>query len=218
LYFNLLARSYAEGDLSLVYPVARGMGPLIVPVLVVVFLSETIEPLAIGGIAAILGGIYTISWWGNFHQVLRRPLLFLSSAGMRYAMPIGLTIATYAIVDKEGIGHVQPLLYMYFFDRRVGPDPGGLHPGPERHRRSEDRVAGKRSANHGGRATDICRLRAGVDRFLLARASYVAPAWEVGIVIGVMMGVFLLKEPFGGGRLLGSGFIVGGLLLITLLL
>jgi drug/metabolite transporter (DMT)-like permease len=46
----------------------------------------------------------------------------------------------------------------------------------------------------------------------------VAPAWEVAIVIGVMMGVFLLKEPFSGERLLGSGFIVGGLLLITLLL
>ncbi len=115
LYFNLLARSYAEGNLSLVYPVARGMGPMIVPALAVVFLSETIEPLAIGGIAAILGGIYTISWRGNFHQVLRRPFLFFSSAGMRYAMLIGLTIATYAIVDKEGIGHVQPLLYMYFF-------------------------------------------------------------------------------------------------------
>ena len=170
------------------------MGPMIVPALAVVFLSETIEPLAIGEIAAILGGIYTISWRGNFHQVLRRPFLFLSSAGMRCAMRTGLTIATYAIVDKEGIGHVQPLLYMYFFDRRVDPDPDGLHPGPERHRRSEDRVAGKRSANRGGRA------------------------WEVGIVIGVMMGVFLLKEPFGGGRLLGSGFIVGGLLLITLLL
>ena len=91
------------------------MGPMIVPALAVVFLSETIEPLAIGEIAAILGGIYTISWWGNFHQVLRRPFLFLSSAGMRYAMLIGLTITTYAIVDKEGIGHVQPLLYMYFF-------------------------------------------------------------------------------------------------------
>ena len=49
-------------------------------------------------------------------------------------------------------------------------------------------------------------------------ANYGGRAWEVGIVIGVMMGVFLLKEPFGGGRLLGSGFIVGGLLLITLLL
>ena len=50
----------------------------------------------------------------------------------------------------------------------------------------------------------------------MSRVSYVAPGREVGIVIGVMMGVFLLKEPFGGGRLLGSGFIVGGLLLITL--
>ena len=52
--------------------------------------------------------------------------------------------------------------------------------------------------------------------FSLSRVSYVAPGREVGVVIGVMMGVFLLKEPFGGGRLLGSGFIVCGLLLITL--
>ena len=105
-YVNLLALSYAEGDLSLVYPVARGMGPMIVPVLAVVVSSETMEPLAIGGIAAIVGGIYTISWWGNFHQVLRRPVLFLNSAAMRYAVLSGLTIATYVIVDKEGVGHV----------------------------------------------------------------------------------------------------------------
>ena len=45
-YFNLLARGYSQGDLSLVYPVARGMGPMIVPVLAVVFLSEIIKPLA----------------------------------------------------------------------------------------------------------------------------------------------------------------------------
>ena len=51
--------------------------------------------------------------------------------------------------------------------------------------------------------------------FTLSRVSYVAPAREVGIVVGVLMGVFLLKEPFGGGRLLGSSFIVAGLLLIA---
>ena len=45
-YVNLLALSCAEGDLSLVYPVARAMGPMIVPVLAVVFLSEIIKPLA----------------------------------------------------------------------------------------------------------------------------------------------------------------------------
>ncbi|SVB14018.1 uncharacterized protein METZ01_LOCUS166872, partial [marine metagenome] len=55
-YFNLLARGYSQGDLSLVYPVARGMGPMLVPVLAVIFLNETVEPLAIAGIAAIIGG------------------------------------------------------------------------------------------------------------------------------------------------------------------
>ena len=43
-----------------------------------------------------------------------------------------------------------------------------------------------------------------------------APAREIGIVIGVLMGVFILKEPFGGGRLFGSSFIVLGLVLIAL--
>ncbi len=51
--------------------------------------------------------------------------------------------------------------------------------------------------------------------FTLSRVSYVAPAREIGIVIGVLMGVFILKEPFGGGRLLGSSFIVLGLGLIA---
>ena len=52
--------------------------------------------------------------------------------------------------------------------------------------------------------------------FSLSRVSYVAPAREVGIAIGVLLGVVILKEPFGRGRLLGSGFIVSGVVLIAL--
>ena len=216
LYFNLLARGYVQGDLSLVYPVARGMGPMLVPVLAVVFLNEKIEPLAIGGIAAIIGGIYTISWWGNFHQLLRSPLLFLKSAGMRYAVLTGLTIAAYSIVDKEGVGHVQPLLYMYFLT--IGT-AAMLAPYVLFHK-------GVKSVRTEWRANAVPITIAGLftfaayglvlTAFSLSRVSYVAPAREVGIVIGVMLGVFLLKEPFGRGRLLGSGFVVAGLALIAL--
>ena len=216
LYFNLLARGYVQGDLSLVYPVARGMGPMLVPVLAVVFLNEKIEPLAIGGIAAIIGGIYTISWWGNFHQLLRSPLLFLKSAGMRYAVLTGLTIAVYSIVDKEGVGHVQPLLYMYFLT--IGT-AAMLAPYVLFHK-------GVKSVRTEWRANAVPITIAGLftfaayglvlTAFSLSRVSYVAPAREVGIVIGVMLGVFLLKEPFGRGRLLGSGFVVAGLALIAL--
>ena len=216
LYFNLLARGYVQGDLSLVYPVARGMGPMLVPVLAVVFLNEKIEPLAIGGIAAIIGGMYTISWWGNFHQLLRSPLLFLKSAGMRYAVLTGLTIAVYSIVDKEGVGHVQPLLYMYFLT--IGT-AAMLAPYVLFHK-------GAKSVRAEWRANAVPITIAGLftfaayglvlTAFSLSRVSYVAPAREVGIVIGVMLGVFLLKEPFGRGRLLGSGFVVAGLALIAL--
>lgn len=215
-YFVLLAKGYATGDLSLVYPVARGMGPMLVPMLAVIFLGEIVEPMAIVGIAAIVGGIYTISWWGNFHQVLRSPLLFLRSAGMRYAVLTGLTIAVYSIVDKEGVGHIQPLLYIYFLD--VGTI-ALLAPYI---------LANKGMAAVKGewRANAVPMMVAGVlafaayglvlTAFSLSRVSYVAPAREVGIVIGVLMGIFLLKEPFGRGRLLGSTLIVGGLALISL--
>ena len=215
-YFNLLAAAYAQGDLSLVYPVARGMGPMLVPVLAVIFLDEVVEPMAIVGIIAIIFGIYTISWWGNFHQVLRSPLLFLRSAGMRYAVLTGLTIAAYSIVDKEGVRYIQPLLYMYFLSigTAVMLTPYILA--------NKGIIAVKAE----WRANAFPIITAGLltfaaygldlTAFSLSRVSYVAPAREVGIVIGVLMGIFLLKEPFGRGRLLGSGLIVGGVILIAL--
>ena len=215
-YFVLLGRGYAQGDLSLVYPVARGMGPMLTPVLAVLFINETIEPLAIAGILAIVCGIYTISWWGNFHQVLRSPMLFLRSAGMRYAVLTGLTIAAYSIVDKEGGGHIQPVLYMYFLT--IG-SAVFLVPYILLHK-------GTRAVKTEWRANAIPITVSGLlvfiayglvlTAFSLSRVSYVAPAREVGIVIGVLLGMYVLKEPFGAGRLLGSGFIVGGVAMIAL--
>ena len=214
-YFILLARGYATGDLSIVYPVARGMGPMLVPVLAVILLGEMVETMAIVGIAAIVGGIYTISWWGNFHQVLRSPLLFLRSAGMRYAVLTGLTIAVYSIVDKEGVGHIQPLLYIYFmFIGTVAL----LAPYILANKGMETVKAEWRANAVPITVSGLLAFAAYglvLTAFSLSRVSYVAPAREVGIVIGVLMGIFLLKEPFGRGRLLGSGLIVGGLALIA---
>ena len=214
-YFILLARGYATGDLSIVYPVARGMGPMLVPVLAVILLGEIVETMAIVGIAAIVGGIYTISWWGNFHQVLRSPLLFLRSAGMRYAVLTGLTIAVYSIVDKEGVGHIQPLLYIYFmFIGTVAL----LAPYILANKGMETVKAEWRANAVPITVSGLLAFAAYglvLTAFSLSRVSYVAPAREVGIVIGVLMGIFLLKEPFGRGRLFGSGLIVGGLVLIS---
>ena len=215
IYFVLLGKGYTHGDLSLVYPIARGMGPMLVPILAVVILSESIGSLAIIGIIAIIVGIYTISWWGNFAALLRDPLSIIKDSGTRYAILTGITIAIYAIVDKRGVDHVEPFLYMYFMTLGSAL---GLAP----------YILGRSGLAQIGtefRANTVPILVSGLLLFLayglvltafsLSRVSYVAPAREVGIAVGVLFGVVLLKEPFGRGRILGSGFIVAGLALIA---
>ena len=215
-YVILLGRGYARGDLSLVYPVARGIGPMLVPILAVLTLGERIELPAILGIASITIGIYTVSWWGRFGSILRQPTALLKDSGTRYAILTGLTITLYSLVDKKGVEYIQPFLYIYLIalGSAIGLTPYML------------RNYGPASLGRELRLNIRAIVVAGIlffvayglvlTAFSLSRVSYVAPAREVGIVIGVLMGVFILKESFGRGRLLGSGFIVLGLTLIAL--
>lgn len=215
-YFVFLGRAYARGDLSMVYPIARGIAPMLVPILAVVILKETIAAPAVIGIVAIVTGIYIVSWSGQFHRFFRQPSSIFRNPGAGYAILTGLVIAAYAIVDKWGVGHVQPFLYMYLMTvgAGVGLSPYILV------RFGTGAVAREWRAN----ARPI--LAAGVLTFIgyglvltafsLSKVSYVAPAREVGIVVGVLMGVFILKEPFGIPRIVGSSVIILGLALIAL--
>ena len=112
-YFILLGRAYSKGDLSLVYPIARGIGPMLVPILAVLALGESMGLLAAVGIALIVTGIFLVSWWGRFLQILTKPSLLFRDAGVRYAVLTGLTITLYTLVDQQGVEYTHPFLYMY---------------------------------------------------------------------------------------------------------
>ena len=214
-YFILLGRAYSKGDLSLVYPIARGIGPMLVPVLAVLILGESVSRPAVMGIALIVAGIFLVSWWGRFRQILTEPTFLLRDAGVRYAVLTGLTITLYALVDKRGVEYTQPFLYMYLLTvgTAVCIAPYILF----KHRLTGVRREWEKNAWPIVAAGLLVFLAYGLvlTAFTLSQVSYVAPAREVGIVIGVLMGVFFLKEGFGRGRLLGSSLIVLGLALIA---
>ena len=215
-YFLLLGKAYSRSDLSLVYPVSRGIGPMLVPLVAIALFGESVTPPAAFGISLIIAGIFVVSWSGRFRQLIARPSILFRDAGLGYAVLTGLTITIYTLVDKQGVAHVQPFLYMYLLTAgsAVGSAPYIL----SRFGLAEVKREWMTNVRAILAAGLLAFLAYGLvlTAFSLSQVSYVAPAREVGIVVGVLMGVFVLKEPFGQGRVLGSSAIVLGLVLIAL--
>ncbi len=216
LYFVFLGRGYQKADLSVVYPIARGMGPALVPVLGVMVLGETVSAPAVAGIVAVVMGIYTIYWWGQVSQILRDPFRLLKESGTRYALMTGLIIALYSVWDKVGVRYVSPFLYMYLMSlgTALSLAPYML----KAHGASVIRAEWRASAVSIIVVGLLTFFAYGLvlTAFQFSRVSYISPSREVGIVIGVLLGTLVLKEPFGRGRILGSGLIVLGLVFIAL--
>lgn len=214
-YFVGLSRAYARTDLSIAYPLARGLGLMLIPVLGLLWLGETISAEAWIGAALILTGILTLTWWGRFRALMARPGRFLNDTGVRYALATGIVIAVYSVVDKQGVEHVTPFLYMYFVTAAgtIGMLPF-LVRGFSRAQFASEWRAYRVTIVAGG-LLQFAAYGLVLTAFELARVSYVGPFREVGIVAGVIMGTLLLKEPFGRGRVFGAGIVAAGAIMIA---
>jgi len=108
VYFFSLGKAYQSGDFSVVYPMARGLGVAIVPVGAYYWFDERLSRLGILGIVLIGSGIFALHWrrgaWSE--DALLRP-------GTGWAIATGLCIASYSLVDKVGVSHINPLPYLW---------------------------------------------------------------------------------------------------------
>ena len=215
-YFTTLSRGYAHADFSLVYPIARGLGPALVPVIGIAVLHETVAVLARVGIGFVIVGIATIYWRARIGEILRSPLGLIRQPGTVYALLTGGFIATYSVWDKVGVRYVHPLLYMYFLNLGVAL---ALSP-------YQLRAYGLAAMITEWRNNRVAIVFAAILAFLAygvvlialttSRVSYVAPAREVGIVFGVILGTLVLKEKLRASRIIGSLLIVTGLLFLAM--
>ena len=100
-YFALLAAAYDRGELSVVYPVARGSAPLLVALFSVVLLGTGLHALTVVGVLLVAAGI-----------VLVRGLAAGNAGQLAFALAIGATIAAYTLFDKAGLHHAKPFTYL----------------------------------------------------------------------------------------------------------
>jgi drug/metabolite transporter (DMT)-like permease len=209
-YFVLLQRGYAVGDLSVVYPLARGTGPLLASAVAMVFFGERPTTLAFTGIVLIAVGVFLLT--GN-PGITRGSGL---GKGMVYGLATGAFIAAYTLWDKHAVSMIliPPLLMSWAMAvveavllaplamRGWGKTLSIWHS----HRLEVSGIAVLSPLSY------ILILTA----LVFTPVSYVAPAREISILIGAAMGARLLAEDNASQRLLASSAMVLGIVALTL--
>lgn len=215
VYYILLGRAYQSGDLSLVYPVARGSVPLYVAFFAFVFLGEAASPAGLAGILAIVGGIYVLHLKSFDRDELLAPFRSLRVGTSRLALLTGLTTAGYSVVDKAGVSLVNPFIYMYLV---LAAATFLIAPWMARHKK--DLI--KREWQENKRSIAVVTLLNATAYLLVLtvmtsnKISYVSPVREISVVFAALLGTIVLREPFGRQKIAGSLIIFSGIILIAL--
>jgi len=214
-YFTVLLRGYRASDLTVVYPVARGTGPLLSALGAVLLLGESLSALGAAGVLAVTVGIVLIAGGPRLLQALRgrHGDGDLASqrvrAGLGWGAATGATIAAYTLIDGAAVKllAVSPILVDYF---------GNLLRIPFMLPLLRDRAA----LQSAWRAQWCHALVVAVlspaayvmvlYAMQLAPLSHVAPAREVSMLFAALLGGRLLGEGELGWRLVGAAFIAAG--------
>jgi drug/metabolite transporter (DMT)-like permease len=215
VYFGCMGGAYQRGDLSLVYPLARGSGPLFVPMLAVALLGEKIAPLGGIGILFIIGGVYCVHLRSFTGAAFLEPFRALRGGASLWALFTGLAIAFYSLVDKVGVGLVYPPVYIYIM--MLIP---WLVITPWVLIRERDGLKSEWRRHKGAIVVVgfLCGFTYLMVLFALtmSKVSYVAAVREVSIVLSAYFGIVFLGEKHGRQKLLGAVLITLGVIAIGL--
>ncbi|MBC7603841.1 MAG: EamA family transporter [Ramlibacter sp.] len=116
LYYVILLRGYRKADLTVVYPLARGSGPLLSSIAAIMLLGERISALGVAGIVGVVVGVFLVAGgpglWRKTHDAEHRARV---NKGMFYGVLSGAFIASYTVVDGYGVKFLlmSPILLDY---------------------------------------------------------------------------------------------------------
>lgn len=205
-YLVLLSIAYRRGELSAVYPIARGSAPLLAVAVGLVLLGERLSAVQLAGVALLLVGILAVA---------------ISQAGGRATLPAlltGVTIATYTSVDRLGVRITEPWFYGWLLFALMAvelPLVLSVIKPLTRSTTRQDVPSWRKSALIGG------FMWAGYFLVLwalsLAPLAVVAPVRETAIVAVAAWGVWRLRERRSAAlKLSGAAATLAGVALLAL--
>lgn len=216
VYFQTLLRGYREADLTVVYPVARGSGPVLGALGAVVVLKESLGWLGALGLALIAGGVTLLATGsrGAAGEAGAPGSAARRRAGVRWGLATGAVIALFTVLDGWAVKTlaVAPLLYDYVGNllRLPATLPAALRRGTMRaswreHWRAVLLVGAISPLGY------VLMLHAAQ----LAPLSRVAPAREVSMLLAALLAGRLLAEGDRLRRLAGAACVACGVVALA---
>ncbi|HEY8067427.1 MAG TPA: EamA family transporter [Burkholderiales bacterium] len=217
LYYVTLLRGYRKSDLTVVYPMARGSGPLLSSAVAILLLGERITAFGLAGIAAVVAGVFLIAGGPALFRAAHDPAKkAMVRKGMAYGLATGVFIASYTVVDGYAVKllAMSPILLDYFstFVRIGFLAPAALR----------ERAA---LADLWRRQWKYALVVAGISpigyvlvlyAMQTAPLSHVAPAREVSMLFAALIGGQLLGEGDRLLRIAGAACIAAGVMALAL--
>ncbi len=211
-YSLCLQRGYQVADLSVVYPVARGTGPMLSTVGAFLILGEAPTGTGLAGLALVVAGIGLIATQGRLAAFARPG----GQAGIRWGTATGGLIASYTVVDAYAVKAlgVAPVVLDWFSNLLrfllllplVLANPG----------RAVAAMRGHWVAALGvGLLSPLSYILVLAALTGGAPLSLVAPMREMSMMVGALMGMLILRETVGAWRLAGCAVLVAGVILLS---
>ncbi len=214
LAYNLcLQRGYQLADLSVVYPVARGTGPMLSSIGAFLILGETPTAGGLLGLGLVVAGIGLIATQGRLAAFTRPG----GQAGIRWGTATGGLIASYTVVDAYAVKvlGIAPVVLDWFSNLlRVGLLMPLVIANP---RRAAGAMRGYWGLALGvGLLSPLSYILVLAALSAGAPLSLVAPMREMSMMLGALMGMLILREAVGPWRLVGCAVLIAGVILLSL--
>jgi drug/metabolite transporter (DMT)-like permease len=210
LYYYTLSRSYRSGDLSQVYPLFRGLAPVLVVLGAALLANEYLAAGAMLGIALVSAGLISITFVGG--AIGKIPPLAL-----RWGLATSVLIAAYTVADGMGVRVAgNPFSYIIWLFV-LEPIPIGLwllatdRSGWFSYMRAKPvKICAGALAAAGAYAMVIYAMG-------VAPMGMVSSLRETSVIFAALIGTFMFREPFGRQRIIAATLVCCGVVLIKIL-
>ena len=203
-YLGLLARAYRCGEISVIYPVARGTGVGVTAIAALFLFDEPLSALGGLGVLLIVSGVLSLGL----------PLYRggMSSSGFGLAIATGVSTSTYTLIDKIGVGLIDPILYVWFLYLLMTflLIPVFRLRGRGLSERARSHLPHILLVGPGALLTYLIILFA----YQLGPVSYIAATREAAVIVGAALGIIFLGERLTVAKGLAICAIAAGLVCI----